>query len=135
MKVFIDESLSPRLVSIGHEHAYDTTCARDRGLLGAPDSDVLELCANEDRVCVTNNADDFVELVGDVELHPGLILLPMVDLARQRELFDAALTYIEDQASAGEQAPRDYMVNHVVEIDTEGICEAFELPPSESSAR
>lgn len=134
MKVFVDENLSPRLVSIGHARGYDTTCARDRGLLGAPDSHILEFCVSDDLVCVTNDADDFVDLVGNVELHPGLILLPMVDLARQQQLLEAALEFIQDQADAAEQGPRDHMVNRVVEIDREGTCEAFELPPPESPA-
>ncbi|MBA2460629.1 MAG: DUF5615 family PIN-like protein [Actinobacteria bacterium] len=58
MRLFVDENLSPRLVTIGHERGYDSTCARDRDLLGAPDPDIFEFCVGDDRVCVTNNADD-----------------------------------------------------------------------------
>ena len=78
VRVFVDECLSPRLVSVGYARGYHATCARDRGLLGVPDPEILALCLDEDRVCVTNNADDFRGLVGLIELHPGLIVIPNV---------------------------------------------------------
>jgi hypothetical protein len=49
---------------------------------------------------VTNNADDFRELVGDVEIHPGLIVIPSLDRPGQLRLFDAALSFIEEQAGS-----------------------------------
>jgi len=67
VKVFIDENLSPGLVDIGHDHGFETTCARDRQLLGAPDYRILAFCIDDDRVNMTNDADDFRGLVGDVE--------------------------------------------------------------------
>jgi len=88
VKLFLDENLSPRLVAIGHARGYDTTCARDRALLGSVDRDVLELCVNEDRVIVTNDADDFRGLVGELDVHPGLIVLPLVDRATQADLLE-----------------------------------------------
>lgn len=71
MRLFVDENLSPALVSVAHDRGYDATCARDRNLLGEPDPVILDFCVADDRVCATNNADDFRELIGDVELHPG----------------------------------------------------------------
>lgn len=128
VRLFIDENLSPRLASVGHDRGYDVTCARDRNLLGTADREILEFCLEEDRVCATNNADDFRELVGGVELHPGLIVLPNVGRDHQFELLDAALAFIEREAEAGGQEPRDLMVNHVVEIDETGTAELYELP-------
>jgi predicted nuclease of predicted toxin-antitoxin system len=130
VRLFVDENLSPRLVSVGHDRDYDATCARDRNLLGEPDAKILELCVSEDRVCATNNADDFRALVGDVELHPGLVVLPNVARDRQFELFDAALVFIEQEAAAAGDEPRDLMVNHVVEIDEHGTLGLYELPVS-----
>ena len=78
MRLFFDENLSPRLISVAHSRGLDATSARDRDLLGAPDRAILALCVEEDRVCVTNNATDFRGLVGAVDLHPGLIVLPNV---------------------------------------------------------
>jgi predicted nuclease of predicted toxin-antitoxin system len=127
VRLFIDENLSPRLVSVGHDRGYDVTCARDRNLLGRADREILNLCVAEDRVCVTNNADDFRELVGSVELHAGLIVLPNVARDRQFQLLDAALAFIEREAADGGQEPRDLMVNHVVELDPAGTAELCEL--------
>jgi predicted nuclease of predicted toxin-antitoxin system len=128
VRLLVDENLSPRLVSIAHDRGYDATSARDRDLLGVPDTKILEFCVVEDRVCVTNNADDFRELVGDLELHPGLILMPNVARERQFQLLDAALAHIEQEAAATSQSPRDLMLNHVLEIDAAGTLELHELP-------
>jgi predicted nuclease of predicted toxin-antitoxin system len=128
VRLFVDENLSPLLVSVGNDRGYDATCARDRNLLGTRDRIVLDFCIHEDRVCVTNNADDFRELVGDVELHPGLIVLPNVARESQFQLFDQALQLIEQDAEAAGQAPRDLMVNHVLEVDETGAFELYELP-------
>jgi predicted nuclease of predicted toxin-antitoxin system len=131
VRLFIDENLSPRLVAIGHEHGYDATCARDRDLLGAPDRSVLAFCVQEDRVCVTNNADDFEQLVGDVELHPGLIVLPNVAREVQLQLLDRALEFIEEAAKTAGHGPRDVMLNHVVHVDESGACALYELPAAQ----
>jgi predicted nuclease of predicted toxin-antitoxin system len=128
VRLFVDENLSPRLVFVAHDHGYDATCARDRGLLGAPDAQILAFCVGEDRVCVTNNADDFRELVGEVDLHTGLIVLPSVSRVAQLQLFDAALEFLVQEAEAVEQAPRDLIVNHVLEVDETGRYELYELP-------
>jgi predicted nuclease of predicted toxin-antitoxin system len=128
VRLFVDENLSPRLVSVGHDHGYDATCARDRNVLGAPDPEILDFCIGEDRVCITNNAGDFRELVGNVDLHPGLIVLPNIARESQLQLFDRALELIEQRAEAARQVPRDLMVNHVLEVDETGSCELYELP-------
>ena len=99
MRLFVDENLSPRLVSVGHDRGYDATC-------------------------------DFRELVGDVELHPGLVVVPTVARDRQLQLLDVALVFIEHKAAAAGQEPRELMVNHVVEIGEDGTCELYELPVS-----
>ena len=117
MRLFVDENLSPRLVSVGHDRSHDATCARDRNLLGASDSEILDFCVREDRVCVTNNAADFRELVGNVDLHPGLIVLPNITRELQFQLLDQALEFIEERAEAARQVPRDLMVNRVLEVD------------------
>lgn len=77
MRFFVDEDLSPTLVQECHQAGYDATCSRDRGMLGASDRKVAELCMEEDRVLVTNNADDFLKLTEDASLHPGLVVMPL----------------------------------------------------------
>jgi hypothetical protein len=62
-------------------------------------------------VCVTNNAADFRELVGNVDLHPGLIVLSNITRESQFQLLDQALEFIEERAEAARHVPRDLMVN------------------------
>ena len=128
MRLFVDENLSPRLVDVGHDRGYDTTCARDRGLLGYSDPKILRVCINEDRVCITNNADDFRDLVETEELHPGLIVMPNVPREKQFELLDVTIDFIEHEAEAAGQAPRDLMANRVVEVDDAGVIVVYDLP-------
>lgn len=128
VKLFVDENLSPRLVSVARERGYDAACARDRGLLGERDSAILGFCLNEDRVCVTNNAGDFRELVGNIDVHPGLIVLPNTVREAQLEFFGQALEFIEQEAKKAGQAPRDLLVNHALEVDETGTCTMYELP-------
>lgn len=128
VRLFIDENLTPRLVSVGHDRGYDAICARDRNLLGAPDSEILAFCIGEDRVCVTNNADDFRALVGNADLHPGLIVQPNVARESQLQIFNRALEFIEQEAEAAGQAPRDLMVNRVLEVGETGVCELYDIP-------
>jgi predicted nuclease of predicted toxin-antitoxin system len=128
VKLFVDKNLSPQLVSVGHDSGYESTSARDRKLLGAADSDIVAFCIEEDRVCVTNNADDFRELVRDVDLDPGLIVMPNVARETQVQLLHAVLAFIEARGAAEAQQPRDVMLNRVVEVDEAGVYELYELP-------
>ena len=71
--------------------------------LGHLISEILDFCVGEDRVCVTNNAGDFRELVGSVDLHPGLIVLPNVARESQLQLLEQALEVIEQRAEDARQ--------------------------------
>jgi len=76
----------------------------------------------EEFVFVTNNARDFRKLMGESELHPGLIvILPNVTPALQRELFQRALV---------EASKLPDMINKVVEIDSDQV-RVYELPKLE----
>jgi predicted nuclease of predicted toxin-antitoxin system len=128
LNLFIDEDLSPTLVGIANERGYEATCARDRDNLGRTDAAVLSFCVEEDRVIVTGNAGDFTGLCGSVEIHPGLITLPHGARATQQELLEAALTHIEARANEVGDAPRDFMLNRVIEVDLDGTCTDSVLP-------
>jgi hypothetical protein len=71
---------------------------------------------------VTNNGPGFLQLLGKMDLHPGLIILvPNVGPALQRALFQAALRHT---------AQRD-LVNTVIEVSLEGntvTCLEYRLP-------
>jgi hypothetical protein len=91
-------------------------------MVGAQDHQLRELILREEFVFVTNHARDFRKLMGESELHPGLIVIvPNVRPIMQRKLFERAL----DEASK----LRD-MINRVVEIDSTEV-RVFELPKVE----
>ena len=76
----------------------------------------------QDYTFVTNNRSDFLTLLGQEPLHPGVIIIvPSVTPLRQRELFSAALEHID---------PRD-LTNTVVEVKYERnqiVCSEYALP-------
>jgi hypothetical protein len=70
-------------------------------------------------VFVTNNARGFRKLMGESELHAGLIVItPNVTPSVQRQLFEPAL---------GEVGKLPDMINMVIEIDADLLC-VCELP-------
>jgi hypothetical protein len=53
-----------------------------------PDHVVFARAIAEDRVIVTENAEDFRKLAGGVDLHPGVIILPSAARAKAPWLMD-----------------------------------------------
>ena len=124
MKLFIDECLYPQLAArINARGRYDAVHPLHVGRCGELDHRVLAWCIAEDRVIVTENARDFRRLVGNTELHPGLIILPAIDREGTWALLLAALAFIEDRGK-----PMDVMVNHVLEVDESGEMTLIPLP-------
>jgi predicted nuclease of predicted toxin-antitoxin system len=117
VKFWIDECLTPRLVGHAHSLGYDATCTRDRGQLGMRDDQLLTLAVAEEFVFVTNNHTDFVGLCASTALHTGLVVLPQGPRDIQLTAFGNAIDYIERVAAETREAPADWMLNHVVEID------------------
>src|SRR5665811_2594518 len=128
MRFFIDEDLSPTLVKDCHDAGYDASCSRDRGKLGGSDRAVAELCMEEDRILVTNNAADFLGLVEEAGLHPGLVVMPLAAKSQERVWMAAAIDSIEAEAKIAFQDPAATMVNRVVEIDEMGRCSHYDYP-------
>ncbi len=123
MKFWIDECLTPALVGCAHSHGYEATCTRDRGKLGTPDDELLALAVGEEFVFVTNNHADFVGLCGSAELHTGLVVLPQRRREAQPPPFDKTIAHIERHAATASEAPGDWMLNRVVEVDDRsGAC-------------
>lgn len=126
MRLFIDECLSPQLaIRLNATGRHDAVHPLHVGRRGQPDHGVLAWCIAEDRVIVTRNGRDFRRLVGNTEIHPGLIILPSLDREGTWALLQAALAFLE---SRGE--PIDVMVNHVLEIEESGETTITALPPS-----
>jgi hypothetical protein len=104
-KLLIDECLSPELVEMAIAAGHlESTCVRNRGWLGLKDHQLIQHVVAEDFTLVTHNAPDFrgpahaappSGLHAHQAIHAGLICLNSVfpmNLDRQRELFDIALT-------------------------------------------
>jgi hypothetical protein len=129
VKLWIDECLSPALVGEAQRHGFEATCNRDRGLLGAADPDLLERVVAEGFVLVTNNEADFVRLCESSDVHGGLVVLPQSRRDDQLRRLDSALAHIEERARSAGEAPADWMLNRVVEVDARSdACADYPLP-------
>ena len=124
MRLFVDESLSPRLAqALNATGRHLVLHPRDHGGLGRPDHAVLARCVEQDLVLVTENARDFRALVARADIHPGLIVLPSLPRARSLALLEGAIALLEARGD-----PMDAMVNHVLEMDEEGRAVLYPLP-------
>jgi len=102
-RLLIDECLSPDLVELAIDAGHvESTCLRDRGLLGTQDWTLIKHVLDADFTLVTVNAQDFRGrgqnapggLYAHIELHAGLICLNSarsMDLRAQRVLFEEVL--------------------------------------------
>ena len=123
MRLFLDESLSPRLAqALNATGRHMVLHPRDHGGLGKPDHAVLARCVEQDLVLVTENARDFRALVEASDIHSGLITLPSAPRVRSLALLEAAVAFLEARGD-----PMDAMVNHVLEIDEEGGAVLYQL--------
>ena len=123
MNLFIDECLSPTLIQRLAEAGHWAVHPRDYGRTGELDHEVLQRCLEQDLTIVTENAVDFRKLIGKVELHPGLIILPNVDRESSWRLLESAMVFLAERCD-----PAQVMVNHVLEVDESGDCTFYELP-------
>jgi Domain of unknown function (DUF5615) len=91
---------------------------------GLKDWQLLRIIREKEFTFVTNNAADFLALLGKEPLHPGMVIIvPNVAPILQRELFKAALDHID---------ARD-LTNSVVEVKYAGdriVCSEYALPES-----
>jgi predicted nuclease of predicted toxin-antitoxin system len=126
MKFIIDEDLSPRVARyLCQEFCFDAIAVRDRGLLGATDTEVLEYAFNEDRILVTANVRDFEKLAGAAEIHAGIVLMLEGDLlaAEQIELMAAVVRVIQAEIETGKD-----LVNRVLYVSISGTARFENLP-------
>jgi predicted nuclease of predicted toxin-antitoxin system len=129
VKLWFDEDLSPTLVQVAHEHGLEATCNRDRGALGHKDAQLRALVQTEDYVLVTDNASDFRPMYARDDIHPGLLIIPAGDgRARQQELTRAVIAWIANAAADRGQTSAQFMINKLVEIDSDGLTVAYDLP-------
>ena len=126
MRFFIDECISPSLSRHLNEGGlHDAIHPRDRGRLQESDQVVFARAVQEDRIVVTENADDFRKLAANVELHPGLIILPSVARAEAQRLMELVVAYL---LSASGDRPHDLLVNSVLTVSASGAIHTDPLP-------
>jgi hypothetical protein len=82
-----------------------------------PDDELLALAVSEEFVFVTNNHADFMGLCANAELHTGLMVLPQRPRDAQLPLFSSAIAHILQRASQADEAPGDWVLNRVIEVD------------------
>jgi predicted nuclease of predicted toxin-antitoxin system len=125
VRFFVDECISPSLSHHLNQSGHNAIHPRDRGRLQDPDHVVFARCVQEDRILVTENADDFRKLAAGVEVHPGLIILPSVARAEAQRLMEMVLEYLQRQSV---ERPQDILVNSALIITTQGIIQVDPLP-------
>ena len=80
MKLYLDEDISPKVSVILRKKGMDAVSAHEIGMLEASDEEQLAFAADNGRVMVTRNRDDFISLTvqffEDLKPHKGLIIVP-----------------------------------------------------------
>ena len=104
---------------------HDAIHPRDRGRLREPDHVVFARAIAEDRIIVTENADDFRKLAAGVDLSQGLIILPSVARLEAQRLMARATEHL---VSMNGDRPQDAAVNSALTITAAGIIRIDPLP-------
>ena len=112
LKLLTDEHISPtvahRLVELG----FDALCARDRGLLGWKDWELMPWCIEHQRAICTKNGPDFERehhrCLARGESHPGVLV---AGEWTPDEIYWALRSYLEAD-------PERILTNTVVFLET-----------------
>lgn len=122
MKLLLDENISPKVaIALASQDGIDACAIRDRGLLGATDTEVLEYAYSQDRILVTANIADFLKLARAREIHAGIILL-----ADGAGLGEQQLLYV--RAAIAALPPNGDLVNKVLWVGPNGSTQIEEIP-------
>ena len=122
MRLLIDENLSPTIAEALRADGIDACHVRDRGLLAAKDAKVLGRAFAEDRILVTANVGDFLEMARARDVHAGIVFIEDAGLVRheQLEVVRRAVRAIEKHGD---------MVNQILRIALDGTLAFEEVPP------
>ena len=98
----------------------------DLGLQGNPDWAIVRRAVSDGYVLVTNNAKDFIPLVGEEEIHCGLVCLNISDGLASRDtqcrLFEIALNEL------GENEPINKVIEITLDSDAEITTKRYDWP-------
>lgn len=88
MKLLLDEHYANEIAAQLRAAGHDAVTVSERGLKGTDDESLLTLAASESRALLTNNARDFVPLVGRWAAfgndHYGVLLTSDVSMPRAK---------------------------------------------------
>ena len=104
MKLLLDANLSPEVGRLLREAEHDAIHVGDIGLLSAPDPEILETAAKEERILLTADADFGALLALGSLASPSVLLLRSADHLRsneQAELIAANLPQIAEDLEKG----------------------------------
>lgn len=103
MKFIIDNAVSPALADGLVEKGYDAIHVRALGMAAAPDEEIFELAAQQDRVVVSADTDFGTLLAFRQSAKPSFILFRQTDKrpASQLRALLTHLSQLEDDLLAG----------------------------------
>ena len=85
MKLLLDANLSPEVARLLKEAGHDAIHVRDIELLSAPDPEILQAAADEERILLTADADFGALLALGSLASPSVLLLRSADHLRPSE--------------------------------------------------
>lgn len=120
LKLLIDECVTPLLVAVAQEFGYVAHFIHHRGWGTLRDDQLLPRLLTDDLTIVTNNRTDWLGLLGEEDLHPGVIvIIENVPRAAEIEHFTRVMVAIAGLSG---------LVNTAVEVSADGTVRAYDLP-------
>lgn len=104
MRLLLDANLSPEVARLLKKAKHDAIHVSEIGLLSAPDPEIMETAAQEDRILLTADADFGALLALGSRAAPSVVLLRSADHLRpveQAELLAANLSLISEDLERG----------------------------------
>jgi len=116
----VDECVTPLLALVANDFGYAAHFIHHRGRGELKDPELYHELLARDLTLVTNNRDDWRDLLRGTELHPGLVVI-QENAPRPREIVFVARCLVLMAALSS-------MVNTVVKVDEHGEVVAYPLP-------
>ncbi|MGH9605887.1 MAG: DUF5615 family PIN-like protein [Terracidiphilus sp.] len=128
LRLLLDENISPFLAAELAAMGVFAQAAVYVGLRGQQDHIVWAFALRNDMAVVTANVGDFLDLAGDEELHPGLILVRESGLSRLKQWtrIEPVVRFVQSQADP------DYLINRAIDIFGPGQFYSFVIPENRS---
>ena len=110
MRFLLDEDLNPEVAETGRGLDRDVVSVHEIGRRGLDDREQLELAADDGRIYVTRNRDDFIQLTVEFfqagSSHSGVLVVPYSLPNNQPERIAHALKrWYDRQKQHGEPGP------------------------------